>query len=75
MRMIEDGTGCKQGTSVLFEKVPTHADIASRISTHREAVTRELKRLERIGLIDWKPGHYAVHDVSEFKSFTLSQPI
>ena len=75
IRMIEDGTGCKNGASVLFEKVPTHADIASRISTHREAVTRELKRLERIGLIDWKPGHYAVHDVSEFKSFTLSQPI
>jgi CRP/FNR family cyclic AMP-dependent transcriptional regulator len=30
---------------------PTHEDIASRISTHREAVTRELSRLEAIGLL------------------------
>jgi CRP/FNR family transcriptional regulator, cyclic AMP receptor protein len=30
---------------------PPHAEIASRISTHREAVTRELSRLEDLGLI------------------------
>jgi CRP-like cAMP-binding protein len=30
---------------------PTHAEIASRISTQREAVTRELSRLETLGLI------------------------
>jgi CRP/FNR family cyclic AMP-dependent transcriptional regulator len=31
--------------------VPTHEDIATRISTHREAVTRELSRLEAAGLL------------------------
>jgi CRP/FNR family transcriptional regulator, cyclic AMP receptor protein len=31
--------------------VPTHEDLASRISTHREAVTRELSRLEGMGLL------------------------
>lgn len=30
---------------------PTHAEIASRISTHREAVSRELSRLARIGIL------------------------
>ena len=30
---------------------PTHAEIASRISTHREAVTRELRWLEKEGVI------------------------
>jgi CRP/FNR family cyclic AMP-dependent transcriptional regulator len=30
---------------------PTHEDIASRISTHREAVTREFSRLEARGLL------------------------
>lgn len=30
---------------------PTHEDFASRISTHREAVTRELSRLEELGLL------------------------
>ncbi len=75
LRMIDTGTGHQAGESVQFDKVPTHADIASRISTHREAVTRELKRLERIGLIDWRPGLYAVRDVSKFKSFALSESI
>ena len=30
---------------------PTHAELAARISTHREAVTRALKALERDGAI------------------------
>ncbi|MCH6578399.1 MAG: hypothetical protein IH807_11305 [Proteobacteria bacterium] len=29
--------------------VPTHAEFASRVSTHREAVTREESALERAG--------------------------
>jgi CRP-like cAMP-binding protein len=31
---------------------PTHAEIASRTSTHREAVTRELNRLAKIGILE-----------------------
>jgi CRP/FNR family cyclic AMP-dependent transcriptional regulator len=38
------------GEAVL-SPAPTHADIASRISTHREAVTRELSRLEHEGIL------------------------
>jgi DNA-binding MarR family transcriptional regulator len=30
---------------------PTHAELAARISTHREAVTKILNTLERNGLI------------------------
>lgn len=30
---------------------PTHSEIAARISTHREAVTRELNRLSKLGLV------------------------
>jgi hypothetical protein len=30
---------------------PRHADIASRVSTHREAVTREMNVLARAGII------------------------
>lgn len=37
--------------SACIEPAPTHAEIASRISTHREAVTRELNRLSNIGVI------------------------
>ena len=31
---------------------PTHTDIANRTSTHREAVTRELNRLSKLGIIE-----------------------
>lgn len=39
------------GDDAVINPAPTHAEIASRISTHREAVTRELSRLEDLGLI------------------------
>ncbi len=32
-------------------RMPTHADLAARIGTHREAVTRELRQLAREGLV------------------------
>jgi hypothetical protein len=35
----------------LLSPAPTHAEIASRISTHREAVTRELAWLEEKGFL------------------------
>ena len=34
-----------------FTPAPRHADIASRVSTHREAVTREMNVLARAGII------------------------
>ena len=55
-------------SAVKFEDVPTHADIASRISTHREAVTRELKNLEKLGVINWRPGNYVVHDITALEA-------
>ncbi len=32
-------------------RLPTHADLAARIGTHREAVTRELRLLAKEGLV------------------------
>jgi CRP/FNR family transcriptional regulator, cyclic AMP receptor protein len=53
-------TGSK--TAVL-QPAPTHADIASRISTHREAVTRELNHLAQIGLLERRTGALVITDV------------
>lgn len=39
------------GRSAVIERMPTHIEIANRINTHREAVTRELNELIRLGLI------------------------
>ena len=34
-----------------IEQLPTHRELAVRIASHREAVTKELSRLERVGAI------------------------
>ena len=41
----------QDGNSARIGSAPTHSEIASRISTHREAVTREFGRLTRLGII------------------------
>jgi CRP-like cAMP-binding protein len=44
---------------------PTHLDIANRIGTHREAVTRALNELKSIGLISRQTGGLVVCDVNQ----------
>lgn len=51
------------GKSALIHPAPTHAQIASRISTHREAVTRELNQLTRAGLIERRHERLFVPDL------------
>lgn len=50
---------------------PTHAEIASRVATHREAVTRECKHLEEIGLIEWHPGRHVIKDVEALERMVM----
>ena len=50
IRMAEiKGETSEEG--VVIREMPTHQEFASRISTHREAVTRELNRLMKVGLL------------------------
>jgi CRP-like cAMP-binding protein len=49
--------------TALIQPAPTHTEFASRISTHREAVTRELNHLSRDGLVERQAGALAIHDV------------
>lgn len=53
----------QEGKSAYLVPAPTHAEIASRVSTHREAVTRELNRLSRIGIIERQNGTLIVWDI------------
>lgn len=53
----------KDGKTAVISPAPTHADIASRVSTHREAVTRELNHLAHIGLLERRTGALCVTDV------------
>jgi CRP/FNR family transcriptional regulator, cyclic AMP receptor protein len=53
----------QSGKSARIGSPPTHAEIASRISTHREAVTRELNRLSRFGIIERQGSTLIVKDI------------
>jgi CRP-like cAMP-binding protein len=55
--------GSRQGNIARIVPAPTHVEIASRVSTHREAVTRELNRLTKIGIIERRGGTLLVKDL------------
>lgn len=50
--------------TAVIPNMPKHAEIASRIDTHREAVTRELNVLSQRGLIRRKSRELTVTDVA-----------
>jgi CRP-like cAMP-binding protein len=46
---------------------PTHAELAARVSSHREAITRELSALERAGLIARRRGGIVLLDAARLQ--------
>ena len=56
-RDTRDGNG-----AFLISPAPTHSEIAQRISTHREAVSREISRLKQLGIIERRGRVLAVKD-------------
>ena len=57
----------------LIEPAPTHYDLALRISTHREAVSREMSKLGKQGVISKQSGGLRVHDVDALRALADSQ--
>ncbi len=53
------------GKIATLDPAPTHAQIASRISTHREAVTRELSDLARDGLVVRESHRLIIPDIEK----------
>ena len=53
--------------SARISPVPTHFDLASRVSTHREAVTRELRRLESKGLLTRNRDEWVITDYARLQ--------
>ncbi|MEQ8660106.1 MAG: Crp/Fnr family transcriptional regulator [Gammaproteobacteria bacterium] len=60
------------GNTALIRPAPTHADIASRVSTHREAVTREIAALARDGILVRGRGQIAVSDVARLEALVAA---
>ena len=61
LRLAEQGT--RSGHSVVIHPAPTHQDLAALIGSHREAVTKELNRLEHAQIVDVKRGEIRILDV------------
>ena len=57
-----------QGVTAVISPAPKHAELASRISTHREAVTRELNELMRAKLIGKRGNTLIIHDTATLES-------
>lgn len=52
---------------------PTHLDIANRISTHREAVSREISDMSKHGILKRTEGKLIVQDVAKLESLLNQQ--
>ena len=57
----------QQQGQALLSPAPSLSDIADRISTHREAVSRELSRLGSIGLLRREGGDLRITDVARLE--------
>ena len=56
--------GKLENNTVKISPIPTHANFASRVSTHREAVTRELNDLAQSGLLERRSGSLIIKDMN-----------
>ena len=52
------------GNRAVIAPAPRHADIANRIATHREAVSREMSRLARMGLLERRGKALVIADMA-----------
>lgn len=58
------------GNTATISPAPTHAEIASRVNTHREAVTKEISRLVGTGLLGRSSGKLTVKDIAALSRMT-----
>jgi CRP/FNR family cyclic AMP-dependent transcriptional regulator len=57
-----------RGKTASIDPTPTHAEIASRTSTHREAVTRELNRLTKMGILEQRSRVLWIKDLARLEA-------
>jgi DNA-binding MarR family transcriptional regulator len=65
LRLAVDA-GHRDGEALL-SPAPSLSDIANRISTHREAVSRELNRLGSVGLLSRERGGLRITNIARLK--------
>jgi len=64
--------GVRQGASVVIRPAPTHYELAARVGSHREGVTRELNRLVALGHLRLGRQQIVIVDIERFSENLLS---
>lgn len=64
-------SGKMEGGRIIIEPAPTHYEIAARVGSHREAVTRELGKLEAAGIVLTR--RRQIHVVSQARLEALAE--
>jgi len=62
--------GIKNGNSIAIDLPLAHKDIASMVGLTRETVSLEMKKLEQIGLIEYKRSNITIKDIDIFRKKT-----
>lgn len=65
LRLAQKGE--RRNGSIEVRPAPTHAELANRIGTHREAVTRELRVLSKGGVIKYGRSSLLILDVARLQ--------
>ncbi|MCA0302179.1 MAG: Crp/Fnr family transcriptional regulator [Proteobacteria bacterium] len=66
LRLSKDGTEFRNG--IVIRPAPTHYEIAARIGSHREAVTREFNRLEAAGIVEVRRRQLRIIDIGKLQA-------
>jgi CRP-like cAMP-binding protein len=66
LRLAETGSTSRDG--IVIHPAPTHYEIAARIGSHREAVTREFNRLEAENIVEVKRREIRIVDIGQLRS-------
>jgi len=61
------------GGEVSISPAPTHFELAARISTHREAVSREMSALAKRGLVEKRGSSLRLRDVAALKALAVKK--
>lgn len=56
------------GQPIVISDMPTHEELANRLATHREAITRELGQLEKNGIVKKKRNQVTVMNMNALMS-------
>jgi CRP-like cAMP-binding protein len=74
LRLCENATPNDGGTCILVP-APSHYELATRVATHREAVTKELNRLVALGIARLERRSITITDIEKLREEIAKDPL